>query len=80
MRVQSDHMEDLRHNVSVLEGLLQQNIQTAAKGDKFKAKSQEWREEREELLYVHASLRIRCAGCVLRPTWQESINECEARL
>ncbi len=50
MRVQSDHMEDLRHNVSVLEGLLQQNIQTAAKGDKFKAKSQEWREEREELL------------------------------
>ena len=42
LKVQREDTEDLRHQVSVLAGLLQQNIQAAAKGEKVRVRNQEW--------------------------------------
>ena len=49
LKVQREDTEDLRHQVSVLAGLLQQNIQAAAKGEKVRVRNQEWFQEREQL-------------------------------
>ncbi|QDZ25077.1 hypothetical protein HOP50_15g76230 [Chloropicon primus] len=49
LRIQREDTEELRHNVSVLSGLLQQNIQVAAKGEKIRVRNQEWFQEREQL-------------------------------
>merc|ERR1711934_471007 len=49
LKIQREDTEELRHNVSVLAGLLQQNIQAAAKGGKVRLRNQEWFQEREQL-------------------------------
>ena len=49
LKIQREDTEELRHNVSVLAGLLQQNIQAAAKGEKVRLRNQEWFQEREQL-------------------------------
>lgn len=56
LKLQKEDNEELRHNVSVLSGLLQQNIQTAAKGEKMRIRSQEYLQEREQLLNKNEKL------------------------
>ena len=49
LKIQREDTEELRHNVSVLSGLLQQNIQTAAQSERLRMRNQEWTQEREQL-------------------------------
>lgn len=50
LAMQREETEELRHNVTLLVGLLQQNIQTAANQENLRNKNQDWLKEREQVM------------------------------